>query len=480
MSFEVPKDKILHDNVRFIESLTGNEWVGVDKKGRLYAVKGVLQSTVFLCAARIFQKNIHGQVTAALKEYLATKQIEWKKEGTLQDKRGFYVDLIRRLSKLKLLTPEDKELLISAFYEQRYQDLLAERRSPFAAESIVTIEMSQDPYVSESVKQLIRPRLAPSGVNGTYFIRDRTGKNIAVFKPMDEEENMPNNPRGRMAEYDPTKKLIRAPRRGHLQGTGWKKEVAAWLIDQGKIAGVPETVVLSVRFPRTPRSPESILKQGSLQQFVRGESADGLSYDQMLALPPRAVHRLAILDLIIGNADRHWGNCFWDGKSLIPIDHGISLLDSLDFRPDNPQPTSEMDCLWSELPQLKEQLGQDLAKWASSLNGEEIARDLRKALDFPESSIRELKIRLMILQKALQRGFSLSEIAPMFLATASLDLCLAEACAQDAALECARFESQWKELKPPEADNKRFQIYFEILQTFVELQLKERKEEKKL
>jgi len=55
--------------------------------------------------------------------------------------------------------------------------------------------------VAEVKKGLERNR-APAksdeldGTSGVYFFRSSSGAHLAVFKPMDEEQGMPNNPKG--------------------------------------------------------------------------------------------------------------------------------------------------------------------------------------------------------------------------------------------------------------------------------------------
>jgi len=59
---------------------------------------------------------------------------------------------------------------------------------------------------SEQLQQLIKtveegfeaeqePELCEDGVNGTYFLKNKHGKRIAVFKPQDEEGNSFHNPK---------------------------------------------------------------------------------------------------------------------------------------------------------------------------------------------------------------------------------------------------------------------------------------------
>jgi len=52
--------------------------------------------------------------------------------------------------------------------------------------------------LEEAVKALedgIKPKLVEDGLGGTYFVKDRDGDTIAVFKPRDEEPLAPNNPK---------------------------------------------------------------------------------------------------------------------------------------------------------------------------------------------------------------------------------------------------------------------------------------------
>ena len=39
------------------------------------------------------------------------------------------------------------------------------------------------------------------GTSGTYFLKNSNGKKIAIFKPIDEEVNAPNNPRGHQGDF---------------------------------------------------------------------------------------------------------------------------------------------------------------------------------------------------------------------------------------------------------------------------------------
>jgi hypothetical protein len=49
--------------------------------------------------------------------------------------------------------------------------------------------------ISRGILQQIKPKLTDFGTSGVYILKDENQKEIAVFKPFDEEYNAPNNPR---------------------------------------------------------------------------------------------------------------------------------------------------------------------------------------------------------------------------------------------------------------------------------------------
>ena len=42
----------------------------------------------------------------------------------------------------------------------------------------------------------LKPKLTQDGTSGVYKLRNKNKKDIAIFKPIDEEAYAPNNPRG--------------------------------------------------------------------------------------------------------------------------------------------------------------------------------------------------------------------------------------------------------------------------------------------
>ncbi len=426
------KAKITNKNIEFLQHLTGEEAVGVDKKGRLYTVSGL--RSVGLRLGRVFKSSqeIDQVVNDSLKSYLAQKNTEWQQNVTdVQTIRTFYNGLISKLSRASILSNSNKDLLLRDKYDQIYQALLSSGKSPFVAECMTTIEMSQDPLVPDGIKNRIKPELTRSGVNGTYIIKNRSGENLGVFKPSDEEVNMPNNPRippGTTETYDKAHPKRLGPYEGHVQGTGWTKEIAAYTIGKEMgFVGVPPTVKLSVQFPERTGSTRLVAKEGSLQRFVRGEALEKRKYEDVMELPAKEIHKIVLFDLLIGNADRNLGNCFIDGSgsksSLTPIDHGFSLLDSVVA---SKAPKTETNCHLATLPQVREPCDFELIASVIALTPDVVdtlVADLRrKEAPLTENSLKEFKIRLMIMQVALKEGCTVAQLVPMlmFMGTSAL------------------------------------------------------------
>jgi Phosphatidylinositol 3- and 4-kinase len=417
-------ERIQRANAEFLLHLTGQETVNVDPQGRLYTVSGI--RSLGLKIGNIFKRSheLDQAVNTSIKTCLTQKKMEWQQGSpTPQTVRTFYDNLIAKLSSTRLLSNTDKELLLRDKYDQIYRAILSSGKPPFVAESMVTIEMSQDPLVPEAIKRRVQPELTKSGVNGTYIIKNRQGENIGIFKPSDEEVNMPNNPRIKASEaesYDQAQPKRLGPYEGHVQGTGWIKEVAAYSISK-HLGGidVPPTVKLSVPFPERQGSQRMITKEGSLQQFVAGEALEKRKYEDVMKIPPNEIQKIVLFDLLIGNADRNLGNCFIRGTGseshLIPIDHGFSFLDSLFSQ----GAKTETNCHLATLPQLQEPCELELIASVLSLTPNAvkgIATNLQeKGTPFSENSLKEFKTRLMLMQVALKEGYSLSQITPMLM-----------------------------------------------------------------
>jgi Phosphatidylinositol 3- and 4-kinase/Ubiquitin family len=216
----------------------------------------------------------------------------------------------------------------------------------------------------------LKPEFVLDGSGGTYFLHDARKGKIAVFKPADEEPYAENNPRGYLRQPGQSMFL----REGVIPGEACIREVAAFMLDHGGFSGVPMTTLVEARHPsfntngsrlkvseggaaigahsisrNSVSSPPSMKKAGSFQEFVRTEcNMDDLSPSK---LSIDEVHKIAILDIRLMNADRNAANLLCRRRrdntiELVPIDHGFCLRSVADV--------SWMDWCWLDWPQLKE------------------------------------------------------------------------------------------------------------------------------
>ena len=141
---------------------------------------------------------------------------------------------------------------------------------------------------------------------GVYFMRDSAGRKIAVFKPHDEEQGMPNNGKG----YDGNGET--SLRANFKPGQGCIREVAAYIMDVGDFTGVPPTTLVHCEhnaflYPsHAGKVTQPFPKLGSLQRFVL---SDGTFEDVGSSLiSDFEVQKIALFDLRLLNCDRNASN----------------------------------------------------------------------------------------------------------------------------------------------------------------------------
>lgn len=199
--------------------------------------------------------------------------------------------------------------------------------------------------VLEGLERGNDPVRSSEGTGGAYFMLDASGKKyLAVFKPIDEEPMAVNNPRGLPLSVDGE-----GLKKGTRVGEGALRECAAYILDHPKngrrsfvgelkgFAGVPPTFMVKC-LHKGFNHPDGVkTKIGSLQMFVENEG----SCEDMgpSAFPTEEVHKIAVLDMRMANADRHAGNILiskgGDGQTkLIPIDHGYCLPETVSSAPE--------------------------------------------------------------------------------------------------------------------------------------------------
>jgi len=240
--------------------------------------------------------------------------------------------------------------------------------------------------------------MCAEGLHGTYFMKNKDGDMVAVFKPQDEEGNSENNPKKLEDDFID---------KGVIEGEAAQREVAAYLLDKETgFAGVPKTTMVKIVHPAFGRDAkgEPLIKIGSLQEFVQN---DGASWDIGYgAFPTHEVQKIAIFDLRIFNNDRHGGNMLINKKKtdgsyeLIPIDHGYSLSSVLN--------RAWFD--WLTWPQVKEPLSAALKDYVSKINIEKDMETL-SSLNIRPECLRTMKISTMLLKKGCELGLSLFDIA---------------------------------------------------------------------
>jgi len=252
----------------------------------------------------------------------------------------------------------------------------------------------------------IAPRLTEDGTGATYLLRDSLKKRVhAVFKPKDEEAFAPQNPRGHVgAENCP------GLRQGVYSTQQAVREVAAYLLDHGEFAGVPETTLVHSRHPSFVKvQGEIVWKIGAFQAFV--ETKDTACDMSCKVFSVSDVHRIGILDIRIVNLDRNDGNLLVRRRvsengtpyaKLVPIDHGLSLPDCLEVYDD--------DLCWMSWPQAKKKFDEQSLEYIRKLNGSKDARLLHKRLGISRDALRLMEVTTKLLQIGAEHNLSLHSI----------------------------------------------------------------------
>jgi len=301
----------------------------------------------------------------------------------------------------------------------------------------------------------LKPDLVLDGSGGTYFLHDARKVRVAVFKPADEEPYAENNPRGYVRQgrstsdygaydnnYDYDYSAMggvasdsMSMRAGIKPGEACLREVAAYMLDHDSFTGVPMTTLAEARHPAfhsngsmlklnqggaavghhslqlgssslQPMAP--VKKVGSCQEYVNGEcSMDDLSPSK---IGVEEVHKIAILDIRIMNADRNTANllCRRDPEDpdffeLVPIDHGYCLRTVADV--------CWFDWCWLDWPQMKEPISKKTRSYILKLDIEEDARMLKERLNIPDKALDYFRASSKLLQAGVKCGMTLYDIA---------------------------------------------------------------------
>ncbi|KAK6137082.1 hypothetical protein DH2020_029175 [Rehmannia glutinosa] len=303
------------------------------------------------------------------------------KEFTFHVERSQDVGYVKRqIAKRKSELMEDHEVLLNGkpIEDQRLINDISKNNTDAVIHLFNDIREcdveKKSGYEGDSVSEhnIHVPTKVPvfGGYWGAYLMLDKSGTEyVSVFKPVDEEPMAVNNPRGLPLSEDGE-----GLKKGTRVGEGAIRECAVYLLDHPKSGGA--------RF-----------LSGSLQMFMEnnGSCEDmGLS-----AFPVQEVHKIAVLDIRMANADRHAGNILVskgeDGQTvLIPIDHGYCL------------PYSFEDCTfdWLYWPQARQPFSTETIEYINSMDAEnDIALLKFYGWEIPLECARVLRISTMLLKK---------------------------------------------------------------------------------
>jgi hypothetical protein len=264
----------------------------------------------------------------------------------------------------------------------------------------------------------VHPQLVEDGLGGTYFIKDRLGDSIAVFKPRDEEALAPNNPKMH-AGGGQGKGLMD----GVLVGEAALNEYAAFLIDRGSSpvlrAGVPATALVrmcdsvfhSAKEDRRSAFRKVKDKVGSFQLFVVHDcTSEDLGRSRF---PADLVHRLAVLDIRLCNEDRHAGNILVrevnrQVAELVPIDHGYTL----------PGEVVGASFEWLQWPAASQPFSEEMKREILAIRIDDVEAKLKKRLPTmrPEC-LATLHICTALLQHGVKAGLTAADIGGMMCQT---------------------------------------------------------------
>ena len=125
------------------------------------------------------------------------------------------------------------------------------------------------PVLKEGLRNGARPKLTDEGTSGTYLMRSKT-QVCAIFKPIDEEQFAPNNPRDFRGKFGDA-----TFREGVLSGESTVREIAAYLLDHEGFAGVPQTSLVSINseyFNSQPQQIEGLAEEIAMLLSKSGDS----------------------------------------------------------------------------------------------------------------------------------------------------------------------------------------------------------------
>jgi hypothetical protein len=249
---------------------------------------------------------------------------------------------------------------------------------------------------------------AVDGSGGVYFFSVPNGKNLAVFKPHDEEPNAPNNPNCHKNVFGTI-----GLKRGILSGESSFREFAAFLLDHQGAAHVPDSCLIRCWHPAFASQEP---KEGSLQLF-RSSRHSLEDHGNFSRIDTCDLQFMAVLDIRLCNVDRHLGNILVNYETsnskwqITAIDHGYCLPDFSGL--------CDVDFCWSRWAQAKAPVHASVKSYIASLNVDDDLDLLMRRV--PEicsprraECLLSIRISTMLLQMCIAANKTLSYVAELF------------------------------------------------------------------
>ena len=308
--------------------------------------------------------------------------------------------------------------------------------------------------INEALAKGIKPLFNNLATSKVYNFRDARRNLIGIFKPTDDSAQSRTTGREKLQ----TKKVCRslsydaqysknelgrlnsnqvkdkAPRNGLYSDEICYREVAAYLLDERHLHGVPPTSLVKInetafQTNSTPKNDflheyvssaevsdtnekafdhQSNFVIGSLQKFMSNNGAScNINFSKF---PIKEVQKIALLDLRILNSDRNEANILFKRSvdnqiQLIPIDHSLSMPDKLEIY--------QSDLCWLNWPQAKEPIDPELYDLIMNMNPVEDVKFLNQKLKIRKECLFNFRIAETVLKIGVMKKLTLFKIASM-------------------------------------------------------------------
>ena len=302
---------------------------------------------------------------------------------------------------------------------------------------------------------------------GVYFMKGGANTPAAVFKPSDEEQGMPNNPKGYAGNGDCGLRPFFKP------GEGYLRETASYILDYQNFCSVPPTAMVHLehdafQYPRDQKGQKNMFpKLGSLQQFVpSGDTFEDIGHSMVGVLE---LQKIALLDMRLLNCDRNASNMlairkpasrgssnrkvsdiprkysrssslgtaseggssygdteidmdvfldsapapyssrYSDLYSLVPIDHGYCLPSHLRI--------DELDWAWFHCPHVAVEVQPEIRAYVNSLDIDALLEDLTRQVQISPDCLFLLRVAHAVIKEGIAAGLTLRDIAAIIART---------------------------------------------------------------